>query len=119
MTRVFGARRPGPWSTRQRSALPSPPSGHPGRLSHPARIIDGFSARSDFMRTIIRSAVRGLVPAMAASTLGLALSGHAGAAPPIPALILAAAIGQSQYGTVKGRLVWGGDQVPPVKVLQE
>ena len=28
-------------------------------------------------------------------------------------------VGQGQYGTIKGRLVWGGDQLPPVKVLAE
>jgi hypothetical protein len=26
-------------------------------------------------------------------------------------------LGQAEFGTVKGRLVWGGDDVPPVKVL--
>lgn len=28
------------------------------------------------------------------------------------------AVGQAQYGTIKGRLVWGGETIPPVKVLE-
>jgi len=71
------------------------------------------------MRRIIGSAGRGLFLALAASAVCLVLSGHAGAAPPVPAVTLSAVVGQGQYGTIKGRLVWGGDQVPPVKVLQE
>jgi hypothetical protein len=71
------------------------------------------------MRTIIGSAGRGLFLAFAASALCLVPSGHAGAAPPVPATTLSAIVGQGQYGTIKGRLVWGGDQVPPVKVLEE
>jgi len=71
------------------------------------------------MKTIIGSAGRGLSLALAASAVCLLSSGDAGASPPIPASTLSAVVGQAQYGTIKGRLVWGGDQVPPVKVLEE
>src|SRR5437762_14386001 len=41
------------------------------------------------------------------------------AAPPVVGSTAAILVGQSQFGTIKGRLVWGGDAIPPVKVLQE
>lgn len=63
---------------------------------------------------------RGPFAMIAALALGLLGPAHAGAAPPAPASIIGGLIGQSSsYGTVKGKLVWGGDQVPPVKVLEE
>ena len=40
------------------------------------------------------------------------------AAPPV-ATFAAGLAGQGQFGTIKGRLVWGGDEIPPVKVLAE
>src|SRR5436190_15514570 len=57
-------------------------------------------------------------------TLGLALaiasrySGQADAAPPPSTLIAASILGQAEFGTIKGRLVWGGDDAPPPKVLE-
>jgi hypothetical protein len=71
------------------------------------------------MRSIIDSAGRGLFLALAASAVFLGPSGHAVSAPPVTAATLSAVVGQGQYGTIKGRLVWGGDQIPPVKVLEE
>jgi hypothetical protein len=50
---------------------------------------------------------------------GLACPSVAGAAPPIAATMACGFVGQSEYGTIKGRLVWGGEQIPPVKVLEE
>jgi hypothetical protein len=43
----------------------------------------------------------------------------AAAAPPTLGLTVAALTGQGEFGTIKGRLVWGGDDIPPVKILQE
>jgi hypothetical protein len=75
------------------------------------------------MRTIIGRAVRrggrGPFLTLAAMAVGLAWPAGAGAAPPIPAALACGVVGQSEYGTIKGRLVWGGDQIPPVKVLEE
>ncbi len=71
------------------------------------------------MTTLIDSAGRGLSLALAASAICLVPTGHTAAAPPVPAATLGAVVGQSQFGTIKGRLVWGGDQVPPVRVLEE
>jgi hypothetical protein len=41
------------------------------------------------------------------------------AAPPPSALLGAGRAGQGEYGTIKGRLVWGGGDVPPAKILVE
>jgi hypothetical protein len=41
------------------------------------------------------------------------------AAHPLGFLLTPALMGQANFGTIKGRLVWGGDQIPPTKVLQE
>jgi len=41
------------------------------------------------------------------------------AAPPAAGLSAAGAVGPPNYGTIKGRLVWGGDTIPKAKVLQE
>ncbi|HZW33290.1 MAG TPA: hypothetical protein VFF52_21410, partial [Isosphaeraceae bacterium] len=41
------------------------------------------------------------------------------AATPAVATLAAGLAGQGQFGTIKGRLVWGGDEIPPVKVLAE
>ena len=38
--------------------------------------------------------------------------------PPTGAMIAASLLGQNEYGTIKGRLVWGGDEVPAPKVLE-
>jgi hypothetical protein len=43
----------------------------------------------------------------------------AAAVPPPLGLTAAGWVGQGQFGTIKGRLVWGGDDLPQVKVLQE
>ena len=39
------------------------------------------------------------------------------AAPPLGAVLASAAVGQGSYGTIKGRLVWGGDTAPPAEDL--
>ncbi len=39
------------------------------------------------------------------------------AAFPPPGLLSAGVAGQGEYGTIKGRLVWGGSEVPPAKTL--
>ncbi len=49
-------------------------------------------------------------------TLGLPIP--ATAAPPTVGVVAASLLGQGQFGTIKGRLVWGSDQVPPPVVLQ-
>jgi plastocyanin len=36
------------------------------------------------------------------------------AAPPAAGLLVLGAVGQTDYGTIKGRLVWGGATVPPM-----
>jgi hypothetical protein len=43
---------------------------------------------------------------------------QASASPPTGAAIAANLLGQNDYGTIKGRLVWGGDEAPPIKVLE-
>jgi hypothetical protein len=70
------------------------------------------------MRTMIAYAGRGLSLAFAALVIHFGSPGHVVASPPTPASTLNAVVGQAQYGTVKGRLVWGGDDVPPVRVLE-
>src|SRR5262249_25826642 len=49
--------------------------------------------------------------------LVLPLSGQAAA--PAVATRAAGLAGQGHFGTSKGRLVWGGDAIPPVRVLAE
>jgi hypothetical protein len=75
------------------------------------------------MRTIIgpghRRGGRGPLLAIAALAASLTLPAGAHAAPPILPLIAGGVVGQEEFGTIKGRLVWGGDEVPPVKVLEE
>jgi hypothetical protein len=41
------------------------------------------------------------------------------AAPPTTDLLAAIVVGQGSYGTIKGRLIWGGDIVPTARVLEE
>ncbi len=43
----------------------------------------------------------------------------AAAAPPSVGLLAAGVVGQAKTGTIKGRLVWGGENIPPAKVLAE
>lgn len=62
---------------------------------------------------------RRLVLAMAALAIGYARPEAATAAPPSTGTLAVGLIGQSEYGTVKGRLVWGGEQIPPVRVLEQ
>jgi hypothetical protein len=75
------------------------------------------------MRTTIGSTVRrdgrGRFLTIAALASGLISPAVANASPPIAASLMGGVVGQAQYGTVKGRLVWGGDAIPPVKVLEE
>jgi hypothetical protein len=49
----------------------------------------------------------------------LVLPSHVTAATPPPALLAARLAGQGHYGSIKGRLVWGGGDLPPAKVLVE
>ena len=75
------------------------------------------------MWTTFRSAVqrdgRGPFLAIAALAIGLVWPAGSNASPPLSATLMGGVLGQSQYGTVKGRLVWDGDVIPPVKVLEE
>jgi len=41
------------------------------------------------------------------------------ASPPAAGLLAAGLVGQAQSGTIKGRLVWGDENIPPAKVLVE
>ena len=50
--------------------------------------------------------------------IALVLSSGAQAAPLSAALLAAGVVGQANYGTIKGRLVWGGEQIPPTRVLE-
>jgi plastocyanin len=44
---------------------------------------------------------------------------RARAAPSIAATVMSGLVGQGPFGTIKGRLVWGGPEAPTPKVLQE
>jgi hypothetical protein len=46
-------------------------------------------------------------------------SGTLSAACPTSVILATGAVGQASYGTIKGRLVWSGDKVPPARVLEE
>jgi hypothetical protein len=50
--------------------------------------------------------------------LALGLPIPAAAAPPTVGLVAASLLGQGPFGTIKGRLVWGDDNVPPPVVLE-
>ena len=54
--------------------------------------------------------------------LGLALAlgfpVHAAATPPTVGVLAASLVGQDQFGTIKGRLVWADAEVPPLMVLE-
>jgi hypothetical protein len=50
------------------------------------------------------------------SALFLLAARPADAAPLAPGLLAAGLVGQGQSGTIKGRLVWGDDNIPPVKI---
>jgi hypothetical protein len=56
---------------------------------------------------------------IAALAVALVLPGVANAAPPVAAVLCSAMVGQAEFGTIKGRIVWGGDEIPPPKVLVE
>lgn len=67
--------------------------------------------------------MRGVFPFCSTACIGLIL---AGAAAPLPKaatlpgrLVAPALFNQSEYGTIKGRLVWGGSEIPVPKVLVE
>jgi hypothetical protein len=72
------------------------------------------------MRTIGETGRRTIGRLALLTGLGLALvplfSAPAAAGPPVNGIIAAGMIGQAQFGTIKGRLVWGGAVPPPVKV---
>lgn len=75
------------------------------------------------MRSIVGpAAIRGRrIPylALVIPAVALIATPRSSASPAIPASIAMAAVGQGEYGTIKGRLVWGGDQIPPIRVLCE
>jgi hypothetical protein len=48
--------------------------------------------------------------------VALAFSVPATAGAPVAGIVAAGLVGQGQFGTIKGRLVWGGAELPPVKV---
>jgi hypothetical protein len=74
------------------------------------------------MRTTIGSVIRrdrrGLLLTITAVAIGFVWPGEASAAPSFTASLMGGVIGQAQYGTVKGRLIWGGDEIPEIKVLE-
>ena len=51
-------------------------------------------------------------------TVVMFFQGRASAMTPVSAVIAASLTGQGEYGTIKGRLVWGGDEIPAPEVLQ-
>ncbi|MGP0062352.1 MAG: carboxypeptidase regulatory-like domain-containing protein [Isosphaeraceae bacterium] len=63
-----------------------------------------------------------MTPATIAIGLGLIVAmiapDRATAAPPVSVAMSASLLGQGQFGTIKGRLVWGGDQAPEPKILE-
>jgi len=68
----------------------------------------------------IRRDGRGRFLTIVVLALGLISPAVAEGSPPIAATLTGGVVGQSsQFGTVKGRLVWGGDKIPPVRVLEE
>ena len=61
---------------------------------------------------------KALIFAAALSIGGFGAATRASAAFPAGP-IAAAAVGQGDFGSIKGRLVWGGDTAPPAKALKE
>src|SRR5581483_11014574 len=82
----------------------------------------GFLRGDPSMRIPIRpTGPGGLGPAhlsIAAMAVALAMPGLANAAPPVAAVLCSEMVGQAQFGTIKGRIVWGGEKVPTPKVLE-
>src|SRR5208283_6053037 len=67
------------------------------------------------MRWIFRAGWLGVL-----SLLLLSLGARSGNAANLPVGSLAATLtAQGEYGTIKGRLIWGGSDVPPARVLIE
>jgi hypothetical protein len=56
---------------------------------------------------------------IAALAVALVLPGVANAAPPVAAILCSEMVGQAEFGSIKGRIVWGGDEIPAPKVLEE
>ncbi len=56
---------------------------------------------------------------IAALAVALSLPAAANAAPPISAILGSELAAQAETGTIKGRLVWGGAEIPKVKMLEE
>ncbi len=56
---------------------------------------------------------------IAALAVALVLPGVANAAPPVAAVLCSEMVGQPEFGTIKGRIVWGDDEIPPPRVLVE
>jgi len=72
------------------------------------------------MRTIGQAGRRTIGRFVLLNGLGLAValifSVPAAAGPPTAGMLSAGLVGQAQYGTIKGRLVWGGPEAPPARV---
>jgi hypothetical protein len=62
--------------------------------------------------------LRVLAGVAVAIALALGASIHAAAAPPAVGAHAANLVGQDAFGTIKGRLVWGGNEVPKPVVLE-
>jgi hypothetical protein len=54
---------------------------------------------------------------IAALAVALAWPGIASAAPPVAAVLCSEMVGQAEFGSIKGRIVWGGEEIPAPKVL--
>jgi hypothetical protein len=72
------------------------------------------------MRTIGQAGCRTIGRFVLGNRLGLAfalmVSVPAAAEAPVAGMLAAGLVGQAQYGTIKGRLVWGGPVAPPARV---
>src|SRR4051812_24854136 len=60
--------------------------------------------------TLARSAARGAVGLIVIQAVAMAATLPTG-------LLVSGAVAQGEYGTIKGRLVWGGSEVPPARNL--
>ncbi len=56
---------------------------------------------------------------IAVLAVALVLPCVANAAPQVAAVLCSEMVGQTEFGTIKGRIVWGGEEIPAPKVLEE
>lgn len=76
--------------------------------------------REDWKRFSVRRALAGAAASLALAAPAATLAPAPAAAGTIPSSLVALSVtGQSGYGTIKGRLVWGGAEVPKAKVEAE